>query len=99
MKHHKNLNQYINDAIDYDYNCGDDKKKEDKSSRASSSTSSIASQVEEITRGVMEKIQQQYGSPREIKPRRPYVCGHCGKNHPTYQCLPRNPMANSQEVA
>ena len=46
MKHHKNLNQCINDAIDYDDNCGDDEKKDDKSSRASSSTSSIASQVE-----------------------------------------------------
>ena len=43
MKHHKNLNQCINDAIDYDDNCGDDEKKHDKSSRVSSSTSSIAS--------------------------------------------------------
>ena len=57
MKHHKNLNQCINDAIDYDDNCGDNEKKDDKSSRVSSSTSSIASQVEEITKGVMEKIQ------------------------------------------
>ena len=31
MKHHKNLNQCINDAIDYDDNCGDDEKKDDKS--------------------------------------------------------------------
>ena len=56
MKHHKNLNQCINDAIDYDDNCGDDEKKDDNSSRASSSISSIASQVEEITKGVMEKM-------------------------------------------
>ena len=56
IKHHKNLNQCINDAIDYDDNCGDDEKKDDKSSRASSGTSSVASQVEEITRGVMEKM-------------------------------------------
>ena len=57
MKHHKILNQCINDAIDYDDNCSDDEKKDDKSSRVSSSSSSIASQVEEITRGVMEKMQ------------------------------------------
>ena len=43
MKHHKNLNQCINDAIDYDYSCGDDEKKHDKSSRESSSMSSITS--------------------------------------------------------
>ena len=56
MKHHKNLNQCINDAIDYDDNYGDDEKKDGKSSRVSSSTSSIALQVEEIQRGVMEKM-------------------------------------------
>ena len=83
MKHHKNSNQCINDAIDYDDNCGDDKKKDDKSSRASSSTSLITSQVEEITKGVMERMQQLYGPPRVMEPRRPYICGHCGKNHPT----------------
>ena len=33
--------------------------------------------------------------PRRLE--RPYVCGHCGKNHATSQCLPRNPMANRQE--
>ena len=83
MKHHENLNQYTNDVIDYDDNCGDDEKKDDKSSRVSSSTSSIASLVKEITRGVMEKIQQLYGPPRAMEPRRPYICGHCGQNHPT----------------
>ena len=56
IKHHKNLNQCINDAIDYDNNCGDDERKDDKSSKASSNTSSIASQVEEITKGVMDKM-------------------------------------------
>ena len=84
MKHYKNLNQCINDAIDYDDNHGDDKKKDDKSSRASSSTSFVASQVEEITKGVMEKMQQLYSPPRAMEPRRPYICGHCGKNHPTF---------------
>ena len=57
MKHHKNLNQCINDAIDYDDNCGEDERKYNKSSRVSSSVSSIASQVEEITKGVMEQMQ------------------------------------------
>ena len=46
MKHHKNLNQCINDAIDYDDNCGDDEKKDGKSSRASSTISFVDSQVE-----------------------------------------------------
>ena len=64
MKYHNNLNQCINDAIDYDDNCGDDEKKDDKSSRARFGTSSIASQVEEIMKGVMEKMQQLYGPPR-----------------------------------
>ena len=79
MKHHKKLNLCIHDAIDYDDNCGDDEKKDDKSSRASSSNSLVASQVEEFTKGVMEKMQQLYGSPRAMEPRRPYVYGHCGK--------------------
>ena len=30
MKLHKNLNQCINDGIDYDDNCGNDEKKYDK---------------------------------------------------------------------
>ena len=95
MKHHKNLNQCINDAVDFDDNCGTmDKKSEVKSYGASSSNSSVASQVEEITKGVMEKMQQLYGPPRTSEPRRvdrPYVCGNCGGNHPTSQCLPRAP--------
>ena len=87
MKYHKNLNQCINDAVDFDDNCGTmDKKSEGKDYSASSSNSSIASQVEEITKGVMEKMQQLYGPPRTSEPRRvnrPYVCGNCGGNHPT----------------
>ena len=95
MKHHKNLNQCIKDAIDFDDNCGTmDKKSEGKGYSASSSNSLVASQVEEITKGVMEKMQQLYGPPQTSKPRRvdrPYVCENCGRNHPTSQCLPGAP--------
>ena len=102
MKHHKNLNQCINDAIDFDDNCGAmDKKNEAKSYGASSSNGSVASQVEEITKGVMEKIQHLYDPPRTSEPRRverPYICGNCGGNHPTSQCLPRAPGVPRQEL-
>ena len=58
MKHHKNLNQCINDVVDFDDSCGTmDKKSEVRSYGVSSSNNSIASQVEEITKGVMEKMQ------------------------------------------
>ena len=70
MKHHKNLNQCIHDAIDYDYNCGEELKGKDKSSKTSASTSSFASQVEEITKGVMEKIKHLYGMPKLMDPQR-----------------------------
>lgn len=87
MKHHKNLNQCINDVVDFDDNYGTvDKKSEGKGYSPSSSNSSIASQVEEITKGVMEKLQQLYNPPRTSEPwrvDRPYVCGNCGGNHPT----------------
>ena len=55
MKHHKNLNQCIHDVIDYDDNYGEKLKGKDTSSKTSASTHSIASQIEEITKGVMEK--------------------------------------------
>ena len=70
MKHHKNLNQCIHDAIDYDDNCGDELKEKETSSKTSASTSSVASQVEEITKGVMEKIQRLYGMPKLMDPQR-----------------------------
>ena len=54
MKHHKNLNQCIHDTIDYDDNCG---KEDKKGSKVSSSASLVASQIEELTKGVMEKMQ------------------------------------------
>ena len=70
MKHHKNLNQCIHDAIDYDDNCGDELKEKETSSKTSASTSSVASQVEEIMKGVMEKIQYIYGMPKLMDPQR-----------------------------
>ena len=70
IKHHKNLNQCIHNAVDYDDNCGDELKAKETSSKTSASTSSIASQVEEITKGVMEKIQCLYGMPKLMDPQR-----------------------------
>ena len=92
MKRHSVLSQCINDAIEYDDNCSTKEDKGDKSSKATSSSGSVASQVEEVTKGVIEKMQQLYGPPRALEPRRMerhYVCGSCGGNHPTNQCLPK----------
>ena len=68
MKHHKNINKCIHDAIDYDDNCGEELKGKDMSSKTSASTSSIASQVEEITKRVMEKIKCLYGMSKLMDP-------------------------------
>ena len=76
-----------------------DKKSEGKSFSASSSNSLVASQIEELIKGIMEKML--YGPPRTNEPRRadrPYVCGNCGDNHPTSQCLPRAPGVPRQEL-
>ena len=70
MKHHKNLNHCIHNAIDYDDNCGEELKGKDTSSKTSASTSLVASQVEEIMKGAMEKIQCPYGMPKLINPQR-----------------------------
>ena len=70
MKHHTNVNQCIHDAIDYDDNCGEELKGKDTISKTSASTSSVASQVKEITKGVMEKIQHLYGMPKLMDPQR-----------------------------
>ena len=69
MKHHKNLNQCIHDAIGYDDNCGEELKGKDTSSRTSANTSSIASHMEDLTKGVMGKMQQLYGCPRAMDQR------------------------------
>ena len=70
MKHHRNQNQCIHDAIDYNDNCGEEPKRRDISSKTNANTSSIASQVKEITKGVMEKIQCLYGMPKLMDPQR-----------------------------
>ena len=70
MKHHKNLNQCIHNAIDYDDNCGEELKGKDTSSKTSASTSSVASQLEEIMKGVMDEIQHLYGMPKLMDPQR-----------------------------
>ena len=57
MKHHKKLNWCIHYAIDYDENYSEEPKGNDMSSKVSARTSSISSQVEEITKGFMKKIQ------------------------------------------
>ena len=70
MKHHKNLNQNIHNVIDYDDNCSEELKGKDTSSKTSASTSLVASQVEEIMKGVMEKIQCLYEMPKLMDPQR-----------------------------
>ena len=92
MQHHKNLNQCIHDALDYDDNCDKGKIENNTSSKASASSTSAASQVDEIIKGVTEKMKQMYGPPRAYEQRmadRPYVYGNYGGKHPTSQCLPR----------
>ena len=69
MKHHKNLNHYIHDAIDYDENCEQEEKKKEKGSKEISSASLVASQIEDLTKGVIEKMQQLYDLPRAMDQR------------------------------
>ena len=64
MKHHKNLNECIHDAIGYDDNCSEELKGKDTRSKAGVISNLVASQVEEITKGVMEKILHIYGMPK-----------------------------------
>ena len=64
------MNQCIHNAIDYDDNCKEEMKGRDTSSKTSTSTNAIASQVEETTKGVMEKIQHLYGMPKLMDPQR-----------------------------
>ncbi|MCO5567204.1 hypothetical protein L7F22_020892 [Adiantum nelumboides] len=97
MKNHTNLNQCILDAIKYDDNCDTDK--DDVRSKSSESSRKAASQIEDIIKGVAEKMQQMYGPPRAMdrKIMKPYICGVCGGDHPTSQCLPKNPGPIRQE--
>ena len=55
MKHHKDFNLYMHEAIDYDDSW--DWGTYDTNSNTSSSSRQMASQVEKIIRGVLEKMQ------------------------------------------
>ena len=83
MKHLIDLNQCIHEAIEYDDNC--DKGTVGTRSQTNDSTIRVLSQVNEIIRGVTERMQQMYGPPRMVERRLDwlYICGFCGKNHPT----------------
>ena len=101
MQSHKNLNQCVHDALDYDDNCDGGKVENDTSSKESVSSTLPASQVDEIIKGVTEKMKQMYGPPRAYEQRmidQPYVCGNCGGKHPTSQCLPRAQGVNRPEA-
>ena len=83
MQRHKNLNQCIQDVLDYDDNCDRGKAENDTSSKASVSSTSAASQVDEIIKGVTEKMKQMYGPQRAYEQHmvdRPYVLVTAGVN-------------------
>ena len=88
MKHHKDLNLCIHKAIDYDDNCG--KGEDDTRSKTSDSSKRETSQIDEIVKEVMEKIQQMYVPPIMVGRYvgEPHYCRVCGGNHSRTQCLP-----------
>ena len=93
MKHHINLDQCIHDAIDFEDNCKDVHGNTSRPEEDARSTKVLNNQVDEIAKGVIEKMQQVFGPLRgqdQIKrPDRQFVCGQCGGNHSTSQCLPK----------
>ena len=58
MQHHKELDQCIHEAIDYDENC--DPSSTDTTSKASDCTNKIFSCIEEIIKWVMVRMKQLY---------------------------------------
>ena len=64
MKHHKNLNRCINDAIDYDDNCVNSFSKGDHVNKDHPTQKLVTTQIEEITQGIMDIMQRMYGPPR-----------------------------------
>ena len=50
------MNQSINDAYDFEDNCRQERK-EEKGSKASSSSSLLATQMEDLIKEVMDKMQ------------------------------------------
>ncbi|MCO5548855.1 hypothetical protein L7F22_002317 [Adiantum nelumboides] len=97
MKYHKSLNLCIHKAIDYDDNC--DKDADETRSKSGESSRKATLQIEDIIKEVVEKMQQMYGPPRatDCKIMRPYICGICGGDHPTSQCLPKDPRQIKQD--
>ncbi|WP_208972663.1 hypothetical protein, partial [Escherichia coli] len=82
-------------------NCDRGKAENEASSKAGGSSTTSSSQVDEIIKGVTEKMKQMYGPPRAYEQRvadRPYVCGNCGGKHPTSQCLPRAQGVNQNDA-
>ena len=75
--------------IDYDNYFG--KGGDDTMSKTSGSSTKVATPIEEILKGIAKKMQPLYGPLRAIDRcmDRPYICGVCGKNHPTSQCIPK----------
>ena len=90
MKHLTDLDQCIQEAIEYDDNCA--KVAFGTKSQTNESMERVLSQVDEIIKGVTKRMQQMYGPPRvaKIQVDWPYICGICGVNHPTGQCAPKN---------
>ena len=99
MKKHllTNLDQCIHEAIEYIDNCT--KGASSIGSQTNESIDRVSSQVEDIIQVVTKRMQQLYGPPRVAKRHveRPYICGICGKNHPTLQCAPKNQGMVRQE--
>ena len=90
MKHLIDLNQCIHKVIEFDDKCS--KGVSSIGSQTSESIARASSQVDEIIQGVTKKMQQMHGPPRVAKRCMdwPYLCGVCGQNHPTLQCIPKN---------
>ena len=91
MKHHVDLDQCIHDAIDFEDNCNDVHNNAGRVENDTRSTKVASNQVDEIAKGVIEKMQQMFvgGQDQIRRPDRQFVCGQCGGNHPTSQCLPK----------
>ena len=91
MKHLTDLDQCTHEAIEYDENC--DPRNVGPGSQASQKTTAkVSSQVDKTIRGVTKRMKQLYRPLRTIDRcmDRPYICGICGKNHPTSQFVPKN---------
>ena len=65
MKHHTDLNQCILDAIDFEDNCNDVSRTSGRTENDARSTRDANNQVDEIAKGVIEKMQQLFGPIRD----------------------------------